>query len=147
MYQLLPRLLFATTTILCQTRRREIQGQTADETYRKFATELTTIMRQAIPSGYTEIHSISYMKTCIFNTSYPARTLVSSRRRCTDELEELKIQCRERQKSIKATITAATIYDRHECCWKCKQRGHTRFNCQRMPRKFCSQCGKDGIHS
>jgi len=45
------------------------------------------------------------------------------------------------------TATAATTYNRYECCWKCKQRGHTRFNCQRAPRKFCSQCGKDGVYT
>ncbi|KYN05229.1 hypothetical protein ALC62_03875 [Cyphomyrmex costatus] len=41
--------------------------------------------------------------------------------------------------------TAAVAYNRAECCWRCKQRGHTRFDCKRTPRKFCSQCGKDGI--
>ncbi|XP_071570406.1 uncharacterized protein [Temnothorax nylanderi] len=41
-------------------------------------------------------------------------------------------------------VTAA-VYNRGECCWRCKQRGHTRFDCRRPAWKFCSRCGKDGV--
>jgi len=51
--------------------------------------------------------------------------------RRTDEIEDLELQCRERQKDTKTPTTAAAVYDRTECCWRCKQRGHTRFTCQR----------------
>lgn len=42
------------------------------------------------------------------------------------------------------TRTVAAVYNRTDCCWRCKQRGHTRFACQTTPKKFCSICGKDG---
>lgn len=67
--------------------------------------------------------------------------------RKADEFEEIEEQCRERSKTHQPATTgvAATAYDKRECCWRCKQRGHTRFDCKRIPRKFCSQCGKDGV--
>lgn len=40
---------------------------------------------------------------------------------------------------------ALTPYDKSEHCWRCKQRGHTRATCKRPAKKFCSQCGKDGV--
>ena len=43
------------------------------------------------------------------------------------------------------TTTEAVPYDRTTACWRCKQRGHSRFECKRPARKFCSQCGKDGV--
>jgi len=129
---------------------RKIQErlQTADETYRKFATELTTMMRRA--GGYTPEEQLDmlyenmhprYIKFIPRERLYRTGDLL----RRADEIEDLEIQCRERQKSTKVPTAAATSYDRMECCWRCKQRGHTLFNCQRMPRKFCSQCGKDGV--
>lgn len=36
-------------------------------------------------------------------------------------------------------------YNREDCCWRCKQRGHTRLDCKRLPKKFCSRCSKDGV--
>ncbi|XP_076298558.1 uncharacterized protein LOC143217809 [Lasioglossum baleicum] len=30
-------------------------------------------------------------------------------------------------------------------CWRCKQRGHVRFECRNKYRKFCSRCGRDGV--
>lgn len=46
-----------------------------------------------------------------------------------------------------ATVHAAVIapYNRRECCWRCKQRGHNRTQCRNAPKKFCSVCGKDGV--
>lgn len=49
--------------------------------------------------------------------------------------EEKEEQAEERTLSRAAS---ATVY-KDECCWQCKQRGHTRANCKRPPRKFCSQ--------
>lgn len=37
----------------------------------------------------------------------------------------------------------AAVYNKRDCCWRCKQRGHARAQCQRPARKFCSQCGRD----
>ena len=43
------------------------------------------------------------------------------------------------------TTATTTAYSRDKCCWRCKQRGHTRLDCKRPPKKFCSRCGKDGV--
>ena len=45
------------------------------------------------------------------------------------------------------TSTIQPAYDRFQCCWRCKQRGHDRFSCNNRARKFCSWCGKDDIFS
>lgn len=43
------------------------------------------------------------------------------------------------------TAAVASAYNKYECCWRCKQRGHSRQDCRRPALKFCSQCGKDGV--
>ncbi|KAL6266002.1 hypothetical protein P5V15_002852 [Pogonomyrmex californicus] len=43
----------------------------------------------------------------------------------------------------KTSRTAATAYNPRDHCWRCRQRGHTRFECRRPPVLFCSQCGKE----
>src|SRR5580765_698490 len=64
------------------------------------------------------------------------------------EYEEIEQQRRDTRKvdrtdTVKPTV--ATAYSRTDCCWRCKQRGHTRFDFKRPPKKFCSQCGRDGV--
>ncbi|KAL6419001.1 hypothetical protein ACFW04_011540 [Cataglyphis niger] len=64
------------------------------------------------------------------------------------EFEGIEQETREVRKASKDTANppaVAAVYNREECCWRCKQRGHTRFDCRRPPRRFCSQCGKDGV--
>lgn len=64
------------------------------------------------------------------------------------EHEEIDEQCAAEQSPARSGTgkpTVAAAYNREECCWRCKQRGHTRADCRRPPRKFCSQCGKDGV--
>ncbi|KAM0732973.1 hypothetical protein ACS0PU_001134 [Formica fusca] len=64
------------------------------------------------------------------------------------EHEEIDEQCAAEQSPARSGTgkpTVAAAYNREECCWRCKQRGHTRADCKRPPRKFCSQCGKDGV--
>lgn len=34
-----------------------------------------------------------------------------------------------------------------ERCWRCSQKGHTRYNCRRRPVLFCSRCGRLQISS
>jgi len=64
------------------------------------------------------------------------------------EYELIEKQRRERTSERTPTtgpsVTAA-VYNREECCWRCKQLGHTRLDCKRPPKKFCSCCGKDGV--
>jgi len=64
------------------------------------------------------------------------------------EYETINQRRKDYPKEVKRTpeVNVATVqYDRRTCCWRCKQRGHTRFDCKRPPRKFCSRCGKDGV--
>ncbi|KMQ92331.1 hypothetical protein RF55_7699 [Lasius niger] len=61
------------------------------------------------------------------------------------EYEEINRQRHQREEKKTATgpTVAATEYNRNDCCWRCKQRGHTRAYCKRPPK--CSRCGKDGV--
>lgn len=64
------------------------------------------------------------------------------------QYEKLDRRRKEQQKTSKrktGSIIAAATYNRNEYCWRCKQRGHTRMDCKRPPKKFCSRCGKDGV--
>lgn len=61
-----------------------------------------------------------------------------------EDIEQGKIEEKKRDQETIAPAIAA-MYNRNECCWKCKQCGHTRFQCKRPAKKFCSQCGKDGV--
>ena len=64
-----------------------------------------------------------------------------------NELELLNERRKTAAKNITTTKTAVTAapYDKSTCCWRCKQRGHTRADCKKPAKKFCSQCGKDGV--
>lgn len=44
-------------------------------------------------------------------------------------------------------MAVTTLYNREKCCWRCKQQGHTRFQCKNAQRKFCTRCGTDGTFS
>jgi hypothetical protein len=129
--------------------KRDIQArlQGGEEPYRKFATDLLTMMRRA--GGY----SPDEQTDILYENMHPRYKLYIPRDgiiraadllRRAEEYEDIHAQCNERQKATRPA-TAATAYDRNECCWRCKQRGHTRFDCRRIAKKFCSQCGKDGV--
>jgi len=62
-----------------------------------------------------------------------------------EAIEKQRRELRNEKKTATEPAVAAATYCREECCWKCKQRGHTRFDCKRPPKKFCSRCGKDGV--
>ncbi|KAL6433556.1 hypothetical protein ACFW04_006562 [Cataglyphis niger] len=52
------------------------------------------------------------------------------------EFEGIEQETREVRKVPKDTANppaVATMYNKEECCWRCKQRGHTRFDCKRPP--------------
>ncbi|XP_073838541.1 uncharacterized protein [Musca autumnalis] len=38
-------------------------------------------------------------------------------------------------------------YSRHTHCWRCKNPGHTRWQCRQTSIRFCSRCGKDDVLS
>lgn len=63
-------------------------------------------------------------------------------------------QQREERKITAGPTVAAAVYNRDECCWRCKQSGRTWQDCRwsrtavlPAPRakKFCSRCGKNGV--
>ncbi|KMQ90702.1 cellular nucleic acid binding protein [Lasius niger] len=62
-----------------------------------------------------------------------------------EDIERQRQKIRKAARTDNTQTTVAAAYNKQECCWRCKQRGHTRFDCKRPAKKFCSQCGKDGI--
>lgn len=129
---------------------RELQGrqQLENEPYTKYATHVLTLMRRA---GRL---SLAAQLEQLYEGLRPEYKLYV-RRHDVDSVPDLAALAREYE-SIASTqktgltpatraASTATTYNKEECCWRCKQRGHTRANCQRTPKKFCSQCGKDGV--
>lgn len=127
---------------------REILGrqQKQNEPFKTFATELLTKMRRA--GGFSTEDKLERL----YENMSPEYKLYVRRRdvRSISELTTLAAEYEEieQQKGdFRRPITpaVAAVYNRQDCCWRCKQRGHTRQNCKRPAIKFCSQCGKDGV--
>lgn len=38
-----------------------------------------------------------------------------------------------------------SAYDHRECCWRYKERGHSRLECKNAPYKVYFDCGEEGI--
>jgi len=38
-------------------------------------------------------------------------------------------------------------YSHRDCCWRCGERGHTRFQCNQRRKLFCTECGKPNIRT
>lgn len=133
--------------------RNEIRDRTQKrgEAYLKYATEVLSLMRRA--GGYSEEEKVEQL----YHNLHPEYQWRIRRRdvRTTRELMLEATECEQIQKRLKSEPTAKTTardpavaaatYSRNECCWRCKQRGHTRFDCRRPAKRFCSQCGKDGV--
>lgn len=62
-----------------------------------------------------------------------------------EEIRQENAREQQRDKMTAGKPIVAAAYNRAECCWRCKQRGHTRFECKRPAKKCCSQCGRDGV--
>jgi len=131
---------------------REIQGrmQRPDEPFQKYATAMLTNMRRA--GGFSQEEQIDRL----YENMHPEYKLyvrlddisnlseLSARATEYETIEKQRRELRNKKTTTGPAVAAAT-YCREECCWKCKQRGHTRFDCKRPPKKFCSRCGKDGV--
>lgn len=100
---------------------RDIQTrlQHADEPYRKFSTELATMMRRA--GGYSNDEQLEML----YENMHPRYKLHIPRNSLTrvgelfkraEEIEQLEIQCREWQKHAKPAPAAAVAYNHRECC-------------------------------
>jgi len=132
---------------------REIQKryQQPNETFDKYATAVLTMMRRA--GGFTTEAQIEQL----YDNMNPEYKLYTRLEDVTDleelsaravEYELIEKQRHERKSGHPSTAgpsIAAATYNREECCWRCKQRGHTRIDCKRPPKKFCSRCGKEGV--
>lgn len=130
------------------------QGST--EGVRAYATSLLTLMRRR--GGFEPERT---METLYYNMRPEFRLLIRRTEVRTpndliqrvEELEEVqkemletsRDEARSRPKQGKAIAAAESTYVREECCWRCRQRGHSRFECRNKGKKFCSWCGKEGV--
>lgn len=130
--------------------RREIMGrhQAGGEEFTRYSTVMMTLMRRA--GGFSREEQLEL----IYDNMHPEyKTYVrvdevhsiAELQLRAKEYEDIEREKRELKKHEKPTPTVAAVYNKYECCWRCKQRGHTRTNCRRPAVKFCSQCGKDGV--
>ncbi|KAL6418355.1 hypothetical protein ACFW04_012190 [Cataglyphis niger] len=135
------------------TLRREISDrrQRPGESFKKYVGDILTLMRRAGGFSSEEKYERIYenMRAEIKRyVRYNADEGIDELQMKVTEQEEIEELCRQEQKTDRvenAKPNVATAYNKEECCWRCKQRGHTRRTCKRPPRKFCSQCGQDGV--
>jgi len=147
--QYLPRRHQAKLTREVQDRRQRV-----DEPFNKYATELLTMMRRA--GHYTAAEKVDRIYENM-RTEYKFFVRIGDHTDLADlmdqatEYEDLKKaqgqETRTEKRAVNTTATIAATYDRRNCCWRCKQRGHHRMNCKRPAKKFCSQCGKDDVYT
>lgn len=129
---------------------RELQGRRQSETepYAKYATHMLTLMRRAGRLSLTEQLDQVYEGLRPDYKMYIRRRDIDSipdLAALAQEYEEITSEQKRTPTPVTRTASTAAVYNKEECCWRCKQRGHTRVNCKRAPQKFCSQCGKDGV--
>jgi len=132
--------------------RREIMGryQKVDEPFMHYATVMMTLMRRA--GGFSRAEQLETLydnmhpeyKTYVRVDDVRELAELQSRAREFEDIEKEKRDARKREKASVGP-TVAAVYNKTECCWRCKQRGHTRAQCRRPAKRFCSQCGKDGV--
>ncbi|KAL6416740.1 hypothetical protein ACFW04_013184 [Cataglyphis niger] len=135
------------------TLRREISDrrQRPGESFKKYVGDILTLMRRAGGFSSEEKYERIYenMRAEIKRyVRYNADEGIDELQLKVTEQEEIEELCRQEQKTDRvenAKPNVAIAYNKEECCWRCKQRGHTRRTCKRPPRKFCSQCGQDGL--
>lgn len=74
------------------------------------------------------------------------RNPVGSVRRGTEERRSMAaVESPTKPSAAYRPAEAAARYDKATHCWRCKQRGHDRHQCRQPAKRFCSQCGKDGV--
>lgn len=132
--------------------RREITNryQKPGEKFAQYSTVMMTLMRRA--GGFSPEEQLEQIYEHM-NPEYKVYVRVDDvisiaelQIRATEfeGIEQERNEARKREKSA-ANPVVASVYNRNDCCWRCKQRGHTRFQCKRPAKKFCSQCGRDGV--
>lgn len=135
--------------LLWHIRQRQ---QREDEPYSKYLISMLTMMRRTGQTDDDEqLETLCEglrpaYKQYVRRDNIRTLTDLSSRAFEFEAIVEEERETQPSQKLVNTRHTAATAsYSHEECCWRCKQRGHTRTNCQRPPRKFYSFCGKDGV--
>ena len=133
--------------------QREIfeRRQKEHEKFATYSSQMMTMMRRA--GGFTRDQQLTRIHANMrpLYKRHVRRSDVFSLSELLSRVSELEaIDQEEREEKAERKNTAsrpivAMAYNKEEHCWKCKQRGHTRFTCQRPARRFCSQCGKDGV--
>ena len=143
-----------------------MQGTTED--IRTFAHSLLTLMRRR--GGFTEEQQIEtmYYNMCPEYRLHVRRDDIRSTPDIIQRVEEyleVKKQCeagtnkpthphttksenkppKQEPYTPKVITQVHAVYDRSQCCWKCKERGHSRFNCKNAQKLFCSYCGRDNV--
>jgi len=133
--------------------KREISGrsQRTGESFRAYSGAVLTMMRRA--GGYSEREQLEQVYENM-DPDYQLYVQLTDQMSMSElharvaKIEEVNRRRQENQPgttpAAKSTVATVT-YNREECCWRCKQRGHTRLDCKRPPKKFCSRCGKDGV--
>jgi len=139
-----------------QTRlTRDIQDrrQRPDEPFADYASDMLTMMRRAGNFGADAKLDRIY-ENMRAEYKYSIRLddltdLADLTDRAADFEEIRREEAREKQAARKVVSSAKPTgeYDRANTCWRCKQRGHDRFNCRRPAKIFCSQCGKDNVRT
>jgi len=132
--------------------RREIENrhQKANETFAQYSTVMMTLMRRAGGFSHFEQHECLYnhmhpeYKFYIRSSDFGSIAELQARAREHEDLVKERQEAVKREKAETKPAVAAA-YCKTECCWRCKQRGHTRRQCRRPAKKFCSQCGRDGV--
>jgi hypothetical protein len=130
-------------------READQRKQHSGENYATYATALQTLARRAGNFSEQQIRELIIDNMNPSYRIYIRPTLEMPLREIAEKAVEFEgLQGLKRvykREHISAPTVAASTYSREDCCWRCKQRGHTRLQCRRPPRKFCSTCGKDGV--
>ena len=135
------------------TLRREImeRRQKPGENFASYATVMMTLMRRAggfpRPEQLERIYDNMNPEYKVYVRIDDICSIAELQERAAEfeDIERQRKDLRKAEKMISEKPNVASMYNRTECCWRCKQRGHTRFDCRRPAKKFCSQCGRDGV--
>jgi len=133
---------------------REIQDrrQRLDESFADYSSDLLTMMRRAGSfEAYAKLDRIYENMRAEYKCTIRFDDLadLDLTDRATEYEKIRREETKERQSARKNVSAAKALegYDRANTCWHCKQRDHDRFNCRRPAKRFCSQCGKDGVRT
>ena len=131
--------------------------QGSNEAIRDYVTSLLTLTRRR--GGFSQEKT---MENLYYNMKpglrlFIRRTDVNTPDELIRRVEEIQKALNQQEKESRSehkvsfipfrqqTANVSPAYDPQTACWRCKGKGHTRRFCQNKPKKFCSQCGKDGV--